>query len=82
MRFPNARLRTAGYRFRFGMAAAHAMALEALRREAGPAASAVGGKAEPGEARGLEAWPSQAAPATALGPTADARRPKAAPATP
>lgn len=31
MRFPNDRLRAAGYRPRFGMAKAHAMALEALR---------------------------------------------------
>ncbi len=35
MRFPNDRLRAAGYRFRFGMAHANARALEALRNEVG-----------------------------------------------
>jgi choline dehydrogenase-like flavoprotein/nucleoside-diphosphate-sugar epimerase len=34
MRFPNDRLRAAGYRPRFGMARAHAVALETLRNEA------------------------------------------------
>jgi len=33
MRFPNDRLRAAGYRPRFGMAQAHALALEAIRNE-------------------------------------------------
>lgn len=36
MRFPNDRLRAAGYRPRFGMAKAHAMALEALRNAGAP----------------------------------------------
>jgi choline dehydrogenase-like flavoprotein/nucleoside-diphosphate-sugar epimerase len=34
MRFPNDRLRAAGYRLRFGMAHAHSVALETLRNEA------------------------------------------------
>jgi choline dehydrogenase-like flavoprotein/nucleoside-diphosphate-sugar epimerase len=34
MRFPNDRLRAAGYRLRFGMAHAHAVALETIRNEA------------------------------------------------
>jgi nucleoside-diphosphate-sugar epimerase/choline dehydrogenase-like flavoprotein len=34
MRFPNDRLRAAGYRLRFGMAQAHSVALETLRNEA------------------------------------------------
>ena len=33
MRFPNDRLRAAGYRPRFGMAQAHAIALETIRKE-------------------------------------------------
>jgi hypothetical protein len=33
MHFPNDRLRAAGYRFRFGMANAQAMALKALGSE-------------------------------------------------
>jgi hypothetical protein len=34
LRFPNDRLREAGYRPRFGMAHAHAVALETIRNEA------------------------------------------------
>jgi nucleoside-diphosphate-sugar epimerase len=37
MRFPNDRLRAAGYRHRFGLERAHALALEAIRSEAKPA---------------------------------------------
>ena len=37
MRFPNDRLRAAGYRIRFGMAQAQAVALDRLRKEAEPA---------------------------------------------
>ena len=34
MRFPNDRLRAAGYRLRFGMAHAHAVALQTIQNEA------------------------------------------------
>lgn len=62
MRFPNRRLRAAGYRFRFGMAYAHAAALAALRDAA--AARPLPSGSEPG-------WNGEAVPADAVQLPAD-----------